>query len=294
MILAVFVCAIGCRRAEEHNTTHGNLFVLVSESHFPLIKQEADEFMAEYDQTHLQLAGTSTRGAIVALLNDSVHCICVDRELNAEERNVGKDAGLKIVPVRIGRDALVVIVNDRNGMKSIARKTFEQIITGSMTNWRRVPGSKLSGKIEFVMTGKNSGTYELLQRRFFNLPKELNLSKVGDTERQIANYVATTETALGVVSLAAVVNRPKGLHTLAVESGDSTSHGQFIEPSQENIYNELYPLNYSLYLYVSEKELGVGSGFSTFVMTLSGQKIIQDYGLAPEIVPSRIIQLTSE
>jgi ABC-type phosphate transport system substrate-binding protein len=152
----------------------------------------------------------------------------------------------------------------------------------------------MTGNLELILTGKNSGTYELLQRGFFSLPKETIPGKIGETEKQIVEYIAASPNALGIVSLAAVVGHPKGIRTLAVESPDSTLQGQTIIPSQSNIYEELYPLNYSLYLYISEPTLAVGSGFSTFVMTLQGQKIIQDYGLAPEIVPSRIIQLKSE
>jgi phosphate transport system substrate-binding protein len=288
------MCIAGCSRKEEPNTTHGKLFMLVSESHVPLLKQEAAEFMAEYDKTDVQIAGTTTRGAIVALLNDSVHCICVDRQLNTEERKVAQDAGISIASVRIGRDAIVLIVNDHNPLKSISVKSLENVLDGSVTSWKKVPGTKLSGQLELVMTGRNSGIYEMLQQRFFKLTKELALAKIGESERQIARYVAASERAIGVVSLAAVVDRPRGIHLLAVESTDTTGRPLSIAPSQENVYDELYPLHYSLYLYISEQKLGIGSGFSTFVMTLPGQKIIQDYGLAPEIVPSRIIQLKSE
>ncbi len=294
IIIACAVCVAGCSKTEAPNTTHGNLFVLVSESHLPLLKQEAAEFMAEYDKTDVRLAATTTRGAIVALLNDSVHCICVDRTLNTEERKVAKDAGLNIVPVRIGRDAIVLIVNDQNPLKTISTKTLEGILDGSITKWSQVPGAGRSGQVELVMTGKNSGVYEMLQQGFFKLTKELALSKVGESERQIARYVAVSEKSLGVVSLAAVVDRPKGIHLLSFEMTDTTGQSQVVPPSQENVFEELYPLHYSLYLYISEQKLAVGSGFSTFVMTLPGQKIIQDYGLAPEIVPSRIIQLKSE
>jgi phosphate transport system substrate-binding protein len=268
--------------------------MLVSESHLPLLKQEAAEFMAVYDKTDVRMVGTTARGAIVALLNDSVHCICVDRQLNTEERKVAQDAGMNIATVRIGRDAIVFVVNEHNPLKTISMKTLGGILDGSITKWSKVPGARLFGQLELVMTGKNSGIYEMLQQRFFKLTKELALAKVGESERQIAQYVATSEKALGAVSLAAVVDRPRGIHLLSVEITDTTGKAQSVPPNQENVYDELYPLHYSLYLYISEEKLGVGSGFSTFVMTLPGQKIIQDYGLAPEIVPSRIIQLKSE
>ncbi len=294
-LLIVFLLSLsGCNRSDAPNTTHGSLVMQVSESQLPLLRQEASGFMTEYDKTTVTLTGTTTRGAIVALLNDSVHCICVDRQLNAEEKKVAQDAGMSIASVRIGRDAAVLIINDRNRLKSISIKTLEGVLDGTISRWNKVPGAKMSGPIELVMTGKNSGIYEMMQQRYYKLPKDIALTKVGESERQIARYVAITGNALGIVSLAAVVDHPRGVQMLAVETVDTTGQVVPVIPSQENIYNDLYPFSYSLYLYISEQKLGVGAGFSTFIMTLSGQKIIQEYGLAPEIVPTRIIQLKSE
>jgi phosphate transport system substrate-binding protein len=240
------------------------------------------------------MAGTTTREAIVALLNDSVRCICVDRQLNTEEKKVVQQAGINLATIRIGRGALVLIVNDKIPLKTIDLGTVKSILNKSITTWNDVLGSHESGRLELILLGKNSGVNELLQRGFFDLPNEIVSTKTASNEREIVQYVAENPQALGIVSFAAVVDHPTGVHKLAVQSADSAAEGQYIEPSQSNIYEMLYPLNYSLYLYVSESKLGVGSGFSTFVMTLTGQQIIQDYGLAPEIVPSRIIQLKSE
>ncbi len=294
IVLAVAVLVAACNRPEEPSTTRGKLFMLVTDSYVPLVAKEADEFMAEYNKTQIRFGGSTTREAIVALLNDSVRCICVDRQLNAEERKVVQETGINLATIRIGRDALVLIVNDANPLKSMRMATIRSILDKSIVMWKNVPGSSLSGKLELIVTGKNSGTYELLQRRFFNLAHEFVPTMTGSTEKEIVQYIVANPQALGIVCFASVVDHPQGVRMLAVESTDSTSQSQYVEPNQSNIYEELYPLSFSLYLYLSETKLGVGSGFSTFVMTLPGQKIIQDYGLAPEIVPSRIIQLKSE
>jgi len=291
VIVAVLVAA--CNRSEEPSTTHGNLFMLVTESYVPLLTKEADGFMTVYNKTHIRMSGTTTREAIVALLNDSVRCICVDRQLNPEEQKVVQQAGINLASIRIGRDALVLIVSDESPLKTIKLSTIRSILDKSIATWQKIPGSHGRGSLELILLGENSGVNELLRRRFFDLPHAIVPTKTGATEQEIVRYIADNPRALGIVSFAAVAGHPKGIHKLSVESTDSTSE-QYVLPTQSNIYEKLYPLNYSLYLYLSETKLAVGSGFSTYVMTLAGQQIIQDYGLAPEIIPSRIIQLKSE
>lgn len=296
LALLVMIAAIvgGCSRSEEPSTTHGSLNMLATESYVPLLAKEADAFMLRYDKTKIHVGGTTTREAIVALLNDSVRCICVDRQLNSEENKVVQQSGVSLATIRMGVDAIALIVSDDNPMKSITLPTIKSILNKSTVRWNGVPGSHLSGKLELILLGKNSGVNELLQRRFFDLPGEIVPAKTGATEKEIVRYIGENPRALGFVSFASVIDHPKGIHELAVQSTDSSSAGQFIEPTQSNIYERLYPLDYSLYLYISETKLAVGSGFSTFIMTLAGQQIIQDYGLVPEVVPSRIIQLKSE
>jgi phosphate transport system substrate-binding protein len=295
LLLFLFAVLAGaCNRPEEPSTTRGSLSMLVTESYLPLVTKEADEFMTMYEKTRIHMAGTTTREAIVALLNDSVRCVCVDRLFNAEEQKVAQQAGINLASIKIGRDALVLIVSDENPLQEIRLETIRSILDKSITTWKRVPGSHLTGTMQLILLGKNSGANELLQRRFFDLPGEVVPTKTGENEKEIVSYIAENPQALGIVSFASVVDHPRGIHTLAVQSTDTASEHLFVKPTQSNIYEKLYPLNYSLYLYLSEKKLGVGSGFSTFVMTLTGQQIIQDFGLVPEIVPSRIIQLKSE
>ncbi len=290
----VLVIAAACNRKEEPNTTRGSLFMLATGTYVPLLTKEADEFMAEYDKTSVKITGTTTREAIVALLNDSVRCVCVDRTLNPEERKVVQNVGMNLATIRIGKDALVLIVGDQNVLRSVKMETLKGIVEKSISDWKQIPGSHRTGKLDVITMGKNTGVPELLQRRFFHLAKEFVPNMTGTTEEEIVHYVQDAPQAMGIVSFASVVDRPKGIHMLGIESRDSTSQIQVVEPNQSNIFDDLYPLTYSLYLYISEPKLAVGSGFGTFIMTIQGQQIIQAYGLAPEIVPSRIIQLKSE
>jgi phosphate transport system substrate-binding protein len=294
IIIVLLVLFGSCNRSKEPTATSGQSTIIVTESHAELLQQEASEFMRTYEAVKLRITSASTREAIVHLLNDSVQCICVDRVLNEEEERFVKDAGRLVWSTKIAMDGLVIVVNEQCQLKSISLETIGKIVTGQIGQWKQIPSSGVTGPIELILTGKNSGAYEILQRKFLHISGDMSPSKIGATQKEIVDYVGSKRQAMGIVSLAAVAREPKGIRMVAIESPDSMGVVQSVPPTQINIYRALYPLSYSLYLYVSEKRQGVGSGFSTFLMTTMGQKIVQDYGLVPERIPNRIIQLTSE
>ena len=67
-----------------------------------------------------------------------------------------------------------------------------------------------------------------------------------------------------------------------------------IMPSQTTVYTGEYGLRHGLFLMTTERRSLTGSGFSTFLLTTQAQKIVQKTGLLPAVIPTRVIQLSSE
>jgi phosphate transport system substrate-binding protein len=67
-----------------------------------------------------------------------------------------------------------------------------------------------------------------------------------------------------------------------------------VRATQRSIYDQVYPLTYSLYIYTCEKTPGTAYGFSTFVAGDIGQRDFLYAGLVPKTMPYRTIQLTQE
>jgi len=299
-LLSLFLCLgiflIGCRSKPakpEETPTKGNLTILVTDSHAWILKQQAEEYARLYPEVHIAVAGTSTRGAVVEFLNDSVKCICIDRPLNQEERDVATKAEFVFAENKIAEDALAVIVHRKNPIEFVLYNDLKDILVGRKTSWNLLSTKGGAGPIELVLTGRNSGTYELLQRYFFQISQDLAVGKLAGTQQEVVEYVSLHPQAVGIVSIAAVRNDSGTVKVLAIESTNITEE-RFVKPHQTNIYRSLYPLHYSLYLYTSESTTGVAAGFSTFVRSMQGQKIIQNVGLVPVIIPNRVIQITTE
>lgn len=310
MSMALLLASLsGCNRQEtETSPTKGRVTAIVSESHAPLLQKEVDQFQRLYTEAQVRLLSATTREAIVHLLNDSVRIVITDRALNQEEKDVAAGAEIKFTETKIAEDALAIVVHKENPIKEISFNSLALIVTREVAQWHQVPESKWSGPIEFAFTGRNSGAYELLVSHFLKLQKEAVPTSVVETQKEVLDYVAGHPRALGVVSAACFyeVTRPHGiqdtttvtpLRALAVQRQDTTAADDYVKLHQANVYRGYYPLHYGVYIYctISEKrDAGPELGFTTFVASHPGQKIIMDAGLVPATMPIRLVQIKED
>lgn len=290
----------GCPPQRTESPTSGTITVAVTESLAPLIQREADEFHRLYPEANVTIVPTSTREAIVHLLNDSLEIIIVDRQFNEEEQSVIRRHDISYVETKIAQDALVVVVHKQNPAETISLRSLKNILTHTVSRWRDVPESRWSGSIDLVLTPRNSGAYELLTTQFFNLEYPVVPTTVVDNQYEALKAVALNPRAIAFISLGMndttgrpdIVSYKNATRVLAVSGKDSVE--KFYKPHQANVYREYYPLHYPVYLYTTASYASLASGFSAFISSIHGQKIIQSAGLVPATMPIRLVQTTQE
>ncbi len=290
------VVAVGCSRNEkkQESTTAGTSSLLVTTEYADILKAEVEKFTAVYPGVKLTISGTTTRESIVALLNEQIRTACVDRPMNAEERTVAANANLTVAGTVIGYDALAIVVNPANAVEHMSHATLRKIVWGETTSWNDVPGSNLRSEIDLVLTGKNSGTYELLRDRFFVTTRELAATHRTQSSQQSVEYVNTQSDAMSIVPLTVKPMSSTGLRVVALEPDSGWTETPFVLPAQMAVYQKAYPLRYEILFLNAEKRLGVGAGLGSFILTTAGQRIVQNAGLVPAHIPYNAIQLTSE
>jgi phosphate transport system substrate-binding protein len=293
---------VGCTQRQGSDIRSGTLAVLVTESHLPLVQLMAKEYHDAFPNAVIEARGTSTRAAIVDLSNDSVHCIVVDRQLNEEERAAVESARLRVVETEIAQDGIALLVHRGNKLTSMSTEELAAILTGKTGVWNALPASTLRGPIELCLTGKNSGLYEMVARHFFKIQGDVPVAAVAPSQRSILEYVATHPEALGLISYAMWKDTSdptqerwkREARVLAFAVKDSQGVLTTVKLTQRSIYDQYYPLTYSLYIYTSERMPGTAQGFSAFVAGDRGQRMFQYAGLVPKTMPYRTIQLTQE
>lgn len=291
---AVMFLIGACNVPKEDTPSSGNLVGLVSESQSAVLATQAEQFESLYREAHVTLYATSTRDAIVQFLNDSVRFICVDRPMNAEERAVAAKAGKEFGEFPVAEDALAFIVQRGNPATEITQDAIRRVVDGTLTDWKGVTPAG-SGAVRLAVTGRNSGTYELLLRHFLKSDGDAAAAFVADSQAAVVDFVAGHSGAIGVVSVSALRDTSKQIRALAVERIDSTTGAkEFVKLHQAHIYQERYPYHYPVYVYSIAGIRGVHQGLTTFIASAPGQKNFQKAGLVPKTMPVRLVKLTEE
>lgn len=293
MLFILIAVVSGCKKQTE-TATLGHRLLLTADPYLPLMQQEAEQFMSLYPQVKMEVRGATTREAIVLLLNDSVHTIVIDRQFNEEEKQVAQQASIRLVENKIAEDGIAIIVHKQNPIPNITMESVKRIVTKTATEWTQIAESRWSGPIDFVLTGRNSGIYELLQKKIFTGSKSLEPNTVMNSQREVIQYVSLHPHSVGCVAASLLTDESVIVKMLPVLTKSQEGSEKEYLPKQQEIHESLYPFHYSLYLYNAEAKAAVGLGFSALVLSNVGQKIVQRSGLVPVSIPYRTIQLHAE
>jgi phosphate transport system substrate-binding protein len=218
----------------------------------------------------------------------------IDRQFNEEEKQIVQQSAIRIVENKIAEDGIAMIVNKQNPISNIRSEFVRNIVTGEVKNWNQIPDVRWSGDIDLVLTGKNSGMYELLQKKIFSVSKELQPTALMPNQGEVVKYVSAHPRSVGYVAASLVNNKMESIKVVPIIVKTPEGIENSYTPRQQEIYDGLYPFHYSLYLYNAETKTSVGMGFSAQVLSNIGQKIIQNAGLVPASIPYRTIQLNAE
>jgi len=293
-MLFILIAVVGGCKKQTETTAFDHRLLFAADPYLPLMQQEAEQFISLYPQMKIEVRSATTREAIVLLLNDSVHTIVIDRQFNEEEKQVAQQADIRLVENKIAEDGVAIIVHKQNPIPNITTESVHRIITKTATEWRQIAESRWSGPIDFVLTGKNSGMYELLQKKVFPGSKPLEPNAVMHSQREVIQYVSVHPYSIGCVAASLLIDESVNVKMLPVLAKSPEGDVKEYLPKQQEIHESLYPFHYSLYLYNAEVKSAVGLGFSALVLSNVGQKIFQRSGLVPVSIPYRTIQLKTE
>jgi len=237
------------------STMSGTLKVGGSTTVQPVAQAASDYLMKNASGLSITItgggSGVGTSGAKDGTLNIGMQ--------SSDLKQADKDAGL--VPMAIGKDAIVVIVNKSNPVEALTREQMKKIFSGEIKNWQDVGGKNAAIVVHTRETG--SGTLD----GFINLvmKKEAAIDTIAEPHNSnplVKQAVAKDENAVGFISLGHLDTTVKGL----VADG--------VTPTEANAATGKYPFVRNLWLSTKGNATELSAKFINFVRSTKGQQIL--------------------
>lgn len=264
IVLLVMVGALvvigmtGCKSNNENDNTEksgqisGQINLSGSTSMEKIAKALAEDFMNKNEKVSVdvQLGGSS---AGVTNVKDGISDIGnVSRAIKDSE----KEEGLNEYKVAI--DGIVVIVNTKNSVNELTTDEIAAIFKGEITNWSQVGGE--NGEIVVVGREAGSGTRDGFEE-VVGIKEEAKYKSELNETGQVKNLVATTDGAIGYVSLEYV---DETVTKVMVDGVDATT---------EHIKSGKYPLQRP-FMMITKDESEQTKAFLEYILSPEGQEIV--------------------
>jgi phosphate transport system substrate-binding protein len=305
--IIISILATGCNKKNtgdkySDTPTTGTVAIAVDETFQPIIEAELQVFHAIYQYARIHPKYLPEVDVFNLLLHDSVRLAIVSRPLSAKEMDYfhSKKFFPKEIPVAV--DGIAVLVNPSNPDTLLSISQLRKIMLGEITNWKQInPDSKL-GEIKVVFDNPNSSTVRFMVdsiTKTQNLGKQLSAMQYNI---DVVDFISKTPNAIGLMGISWISDSrdPKSLSFLkkVKVAGISTSYPATSEncyqPFQAYIATGQYPLTRFIYMILTEPRAGLGTGFTSFVASDKGQRIILKTGILPYVEPVRIVNIKKE
>ncbi len=283
-------------------TTTGVIPITCDECFLPVIRAEIDVFETIYKSANILPIYTNEVEAIDLLLKDSVRLAVVSRELKENEKAAFLAKKMQVRARKIAVDAVALVVNKDNQDTIIGIPTLKKILTGEITEWNQIyPKSKL-GKIDVMFDNPNSSTVRYAIDSICRGEKLSDKLYAQRKNLDVVEMVSKHPNSLGIIGVNWISNEndttnmsfSQKIKVMAVSSYEDANYGNSVQPYQAYIYNGDYPLTRDVFILLSDPKSGLSTGFTSFVMSDRGQKIILKSGIVPATQPIRLVNIVDK
>jgi len=306
-VVGFSILILGCNRKNAGDKytdtpTTGKVEIAVDETFQPIIEAELQVFHAIYRYATIRPKYLPEVDVFNLLLHDSVRLAIVSRPLTAKEMDYfhSKKFFPKEVPVAV--DGIAILVNPSNPDTLFSISQLRKIMLGEITQWTQInPDSKL-GEIKVVFDNPNSSTVRFVVdsiTKTKNLGKQLSGMQYN---MDVVDFISKTPNAIGVIGVSWISDSRdtkslsflKKVKVAGISATEPVTSGNCYQPFQAYIATGKYPLTRFVYMVITEPRVGLGTGFTSFVASDKGQRIILKTGILPYIEPQRIVNVKEE
>ncbi|CAN5313703.1 phosphate ABC transporter substrate-binding protein [soil metagenome] len=292
-----FRCSDNKPHEELDTPIKGKVHLSIDENIRSVTDELIDAFESSYPDAFLIQSYNSEADVMQELVNDSSRLAVMTRPLKADEVKWFESKTFLLEQIKIGSDAVVLLVNKNNPDSLFTTDQIRDIISGKDSLWSQLrPGSTL-GKINLVFDHPTSANLRYLTDTLMPGKKPGNTCFALYSNDSVVKYVHENPNSIGVVGLNWIGEKNitedidrKNSVILARIGIDTTNYWY---PSQSALATGKYPFTRGIWIVKIGKRAGLGTGFASFALGERGQLIVQHAGLAPAKPAERKIQITT-
>lgn len=233
----------------------------------PLVRDLAVAYSERYPYVSFDFAAMGSTAGLEVLRRGNADLALVSRELSSEEETDAQTGKRLLAYTAIAQDAVAVIVNERNPLRSLGQHELRKVFTAQVTDWAELGST--AGEITVVSREDGSATRAVFEELMMNGRAVTPMAIIMPGSQAMRDYVATHEGAFGYVSMGYL---GPGIAALAVEG---------ILPERETVESGTYAITRPFLLVSASSPNQEVAAFLQFARSPAGQAIVgRTYGAA--------------
>ena len=290
IIASISSCGNKSKNARTDTYASGKATIMSDESFSPIIDEEKEVFLASLPQAHLNPVYTNESDGINQLLKGKCWLVFAARALKPSEVESMKAQNYLPQSIKIGYDALALIVNKSNSDTLISVKDFKEILMGKTTTWNQLRRGSKSGTISVVFDNPKSSTVHFVEDSILGGKAIANPNVVAVKKTaEVIKYVEDNPNAIGIIGNNWLNDKRdttnltfnKNIRVMSVSSVDHATPANSYKPYQYYIWTGQYPFVRTIYALLNDPRRALPAAFEHFVESPRGQLIIMKAGLLP-------------
>jgi phosphate transport system substrate-binding protein len=293
IILLATLLACSSKKSDKPLDTVGIGHIAISsdESLQPVIAALESAFENLHTAATIDVKYKPEQEAINLMLKDSARVAIVTRELNAAEKKVFEEQKFRYRSLKVGVDAVALIVGNQIKDTLVTFSKLKKILTGADKSKTIVVDNANSSNMTCLLEKLELNGGDMSKLKIFALK----------SNKEVIEYVQKNKTAIGVIGVnwisdgedPASMGFLRSINVLSVSAFEGVTSEEYYKPFEYNLYLKNYPIARDIFMITKEARQGLGTGFINFTAQEKGQLIIQKSGILPATQPLRLYQVNN-
>ena len=245
----------------------GTVNVNGSTTVLPAMQLVAEGFMQAHPDVTVTISGTGSGNGIKALRDGMTDVAMASRDLKSKEAEDFKSHGIETVRFTVAHDAIIPVVNPKNGVKGLTMAQLKDVFAGTVRNWKELGGA--DAPIVVIGRDSSSGTFECFQELVMGKTRVSARALVQASNGGVVQAVAQNPNAIGYIGVGYM-----DAQTQALTMND-------VKPGMDSARDKTWPVARDLYLFTAGDPKGDAAALIDFMLSDEGQKNVLKAGFVP-------------